>query len=174
MSQMQTLSIRLPDEDFQWLLSTSNLNGRTPSEKLRSLISRARQDESGMSDPEVCASWLRGLTQPLTSAVSAWERKQKKHSELVSATLEATPALMALQISWPLDEESDLARDTDILELEAELARQAFRLLTNLLRISVTTSPAVYDSDSIEHYLPSIVEIAEIISNRKEKEQKNG
>ena len=34
MAQMQTLSIRLPDEDFQWLLSARPETGKTPSEKL--------------------------------------------------------------------------------------------------------------------------------------------
>jgi len=60
------------------------------------------------------------------------------------------------------------------LEGQAALAQQCFRLLTRILRAAVTSAPEVYERESIERYLPGIVEIMEIIATRREKERKNG
>ncbi|MBL8250947.1 MAG: hypothetical protein JNK31_04695 [Candidatus Competibacter sp.] len=56
------------------------------------------------------------------------------------------------------------------LEVEAVLAQQCFRLFATLLRAGVTTQPATYDRTVLDRYLPDIIEIIEIIANRK-KEQ---
>jgi len=56
MAQMQTLSIRIPDEDFQWLSSLQEADAKTPSEKLRALLARIRKQEAGMTSPELCAA----------------------------------------------------------------------------------------------------------------------
>ncbi len=174
MAQMQTVSIRLPDEDFQWLLSSPYGVGKTPSEKLRGLVSRVRQQESGLADIDVCTEWMRSLVQPLISQVGAWERQQKQHSELMSAVLDAVPRIMALLVSARPETEEARPDAGDLREVEAVLAQQCFHLLTTLLRAAVTSTPAVYDRVSIERYLPDIIEIMEIIATRKEKELKNG
>ena len=187
MAQMQTVSIRLPDEDFQWLLSAQEGAGKTPSEKLRMLVARVRQQESGLSNPDVCAEWMRSLVQPMMNAVATWERQHKEHSELMSAVLDTVPRIMAIVLSGQRQQsglrergESGDSGDSgesmacDLHEIEAALAQQSFRLLTTLLRAAVTTNPAVYDKEAIDRYLPDILEITEIISTRKDKERKNG
>jgi len=181
MAQMQTVSIRLPDEDFQWLLSAQEGAGKTPSEKLRMLVARVRQQESGLSNPDVCAEWMRSLVQPMMNAVATWERQHKEHSELMSAVLDTVPRIMAIVLSGqrqpPGPRESGDGGERmacDLHEIEAALAQQSFRLLTSLLRAAVTTNPAVYDKEAIDRYLPDILEITEIISTRKDKERKNG
>jgi hypothetical protein len=172
MAQMQTVSIRLPDEDFQWLLSTQEAAGKTPSEKLRALVLRVRQQESGLADPDTCSEWLRSLIQPTASAVATWERKRKEHSDIMSAALEIVPRIMSLLISArPGGGEEG---DGGWRGIEADLAQQCFRLLATLLRAAVTSVPVVYDRESIERYLPGIVEITEIITSQREKERKNG
>ncbi|MFA9949022.1 hypothetical protein [Dentiradicibacter hellwigii] len=174
MAQMQTLSIRLPDEDFQWLLSARPETGKTPSEKLRALVAGSRQQDVERADPEMCAESMKGLVQALVNSVAVWERRSMRHSELVGAVLETVPQLMAiLASSMPVSETAE-AGETMAKELEAALAQQCFRLLTRILRAAVTSAPEVYERESIERYLPGIVEIMEIIATRREKERKNG
>ncbi|GHU33687.1 hypothetical protein AGMMS50256_26100 [Betaproteobacteria bacterium] len=172
MAQMQTVSIRLPDDDFQWLLSTQEAAGKTPSEKLRALVLRVRQQESGLTDPDVCSEWMRSLIQPMANTVTMWERRHKEHSDIMSAALETVPRIMSILVSAPSHDEED--GESDLREIEAALAQQCFRLLTTLLRAAITTVPAVYDKESIERYLPDIIEITDIIVTRREKERKNG
>lgn len=171
MAQMQTISIRVPDEDFQWLLSLQEGSAKTPSEKLRALLARARQQEAGMGDPELCAAWMRQLAQPFSDTVTTFERQQKSHSDLMGAVAEWIPQIMATLISTrPTGEDAqEKAR-----ELEAILAQQCFRLLTTLLRAAVTSTPATYDKDVLDRYLADVIEIATIISTRKEKELNHG
>lgn len=174
MAQMQTVSIRLPDEDFHWLLSTQEAAGKTPSEKLRGLVTRVRQQESGLNDPEVCAEWARGLVQPLSNAVAAWERRHKAHSDILSAVLDVVPKIMVILVSSRPGAEEGASEEESLREIEAALSQQCFRLFATLLRAAVTSVPAVYEKEAIERYLPEIVEITDIIVTRREKERKNG
>jgi hypothetical protein len=168
---MQTVSIRLPDEDFHWLLSTQEVAGKTPSEKLRALVTSIRARESGLADPDVCSEWLRGLVQPLSNAVAAWERGHREHSDILSAVLDVIPKIMVILVSSRSGAEEGAG---DLREIEAALSQQCFRLFATLLRAAVTSVPAVYEKEAIERYLPEIVEITDIIVTRREKERKNG
>ena len=164
MAQMQTISIRVPDEDFQWLLSLEDSTARTPSEKLRALLAKAHAQEAGITNPELCSSWMRALAQPFIDSVAAHERKQKDHSDLVSAVADWIPQIMAVLVSSRLPEKH--AAD-EAVEIEAILAQQCFRLLTTLLRATITSVPATYDKTVLDRYMTDILEIAAIISTRK-------
>lgn len=171
MAQMQTISIRIPDDDFEWLLSLEEAGAKTPSEKLRALLVRIRQQENGLTDPERCSTWLRSLTQPFADTVSSFERKQKKHSDLISAVAELTPQIMATLVSSRLAGEQ---ADEKAEEIEAILAQQCFRLLTMVLRTAITSTPSTYDKCVHDRYLPDIIELAHIISTTKGKEPNHG
>ncbi|MFY9260131.1 MAG: hypothetical protein WAO71_06415 [Gallionella sp.] len=171
MAQMQTISIRIPDDDFQWLLSVAEAKAKTPSEKLRYLLSRAREQEAGRVDYRRCATWMRELAQPFADGVGDVERQHKIHSDLVAAVCEHVPQIMSTLVSEHPAAESD---ESKMREVEAQLAQQCFRLLTAILRIGVTSSPATYDKQVLNPYLDDIIEIATIISTRKNKEVSNG
>jgi hypothetical protein len=139
---------------------------------LRALIAQIRELESVLADTDACSAWMRKLALPTANAVEAWERQHKEHSDLMSAILDVAPRIMAILVSARSFAEKDA--DGDLREIEAALAQQCFRLFTTLLRAMVTSVPAVYDKEAIERYLPDIMEIMEIITTRKEKEQNHG
>ena len=168
MAQMQTISIRIPDADFHWLLARQEPGASTPSEKLRALLAGVRQQESGLTDPDACAAWLRGLEQPFSDAVASLERKQDKHSDLIGTVAELLPQIMATLISSrPDDEQAARA-------IEATLARQCYRLFAALLRTAVTSTPSAYDKNAHTPYLTDIIELANIISTTQGKEPNHG
>lgn len=171
MAQMQTISIRIPDEDFQWLLALQEPGAKTPSERLRALLARARQQEAGMSDPELCSAWMRGLVQPLVDSVAALERRHARHSEVVSAIAERVPQIMATLASSRMP--GDGGPDAPV-GIEALLTRQCMQLFTTLLRTAVTSTPPTYDRNVLNAHLPDIIELAGIISTRLGKESSNG
>ena len=171
MAQMQTVSIRLPDDDFQWLASLPDGYGKTPSEKLRALLQHMRQQEAGLHDPERCSTWMRGLVQPLTDALSSIERRQKAHSDLLTSIVEHVPQIMAALIATRLTTDSgEKAR----VETESLVAQRCFRLFGAMLRGAVTSNPASFAPDVYERHLPDIIELAQIISSRHGKETKHG
>jgi hypothetical protein len=171
MAQMQTISVRISDEDFQWLLSLPEPGAKTPSEKLRALVAKAREQDGGMADYKRCAGWMRGLTQPFTEAIADVDHRYSMHSDLVTAISEGVPQIMATLIT---ERPEGTHANEKAVEAEAALARQCFRLLSGLLRSAITSTPATYDKQVLDDYLPDILEIAEIISTRKERETKNG
>ncbi len=164
MAQMQTLSIRLPEDDLQWLLAQQDLDAKTPSEKLRVLLGKIRQQEDGFHSPALCVSWMRSLTQPLVDSLMAQERQQKVHSDLIRVACENIPQIMATLASSRLPDE---AQDAAV-ELEALLAQQCFRLFSAVLRLAVTSRPATYDKNVLDRLLPDVIEIVTIIADRKE------
>ena len=171
MAQMQTLSIRLPDDDFHWLLNQQIPGTKTPSEKLRALLQKARQQEAGLNDPARCAAWMRELVQPFIDTQAGLEHQLNRHSDLLSAIANLAPQLMATLITAVPSENRDLALAT---EIESRLAQQAFRLFTTLLRGAVTSNPSTYAADVYDQHLPDIIELAQIIHSRKEKEANHG
>lgn len=171
MAQMQTISVRISDEDFQWLLSLPEAGAKTPSEKLRALVAKAREQDSGMTDYKRCAAWMRNLAQPFAEAVADVDYRYNMHSDMVAAVSETVPHIMATLIT---ERPEGAHANEKAIEAEAAIARQCFRLFAGLLRGSITSTPATYDKRVLDEYLPDILEIAEIISTRKERETKNG
>lgn len=171
MAQMQTVSIRLPDDDFQWLLSLQEGSAKTPSEKLRALLQRVRQQEAGLHDPERCSAWMRDLVQPLADALSGIERRQQRHSDVLTAVVDHVPQVMAALVSARLSAESS---EQEGAEVEALIAQRCFRLFGAILRGAVTSSPASFAPDTYTRHLPDIMELAQIISSRKGKETNHG
>ncbi len=171
MAQMQTLSIRVPDDDFQWLLSRQEAGAKTPSEKLRALLTKTRLQEAGMADYEACAEWMRSLAQPFADAISLLERNQKIHSDLIATVVERVPRMMATLIA---ERPTGARAREQAIETEAVLAQQCFRLLATVLRAGVTTTPATYDKELFDRFLPEIIEIVILLSNRHRKESNHG
>lgn len=168
MAQMQTLSIRIPDEDFQWLLMQSDGNVRTPSEKLRSLLQQAREQQQGLNDPERCAARMRQLVQPFIDEMGVVERERQVHSDLLAAVAEQLPGIMALLVAGRPAQEGAAGAT------EALVAQRCFRLFASLLKGAIVSNPAVYASGVYDRHLPDIIELAEIISSRKGKETNHG
>ena len=169
MARMQTLSIRLPDEDFNWLVSLPESGARTPSEKLRALLQQAREQQQGMLDPERCSAWMRQLVQPFMDEMGALERERQCHSDLLAAVVEHAPAIMALLVAGRPAQDGGQGAAS-----EALVAQRCFRLFAALLKGSITSHPATYGSGVYERHLPDIIELAQIISTRKGKETNHG
>jgi hypothetical protein len=171
MAQMQTLSIRIPDDDFHWLLSLDMDGAKTPSEKLRAILARNRQLDTGLTHPETCAAWLRELSRPLADAITARERQSNLRSDILAAAFEWVPRIMASLVAVS---PAIALEDTQAQEIEAMLAQQCFRLLATLLRVGITSTPATYDRHVLDKYIAEVSEIAAIISTIKGKESHHG
>ncbi|MCE1241335.1 MAG: hypothetical protein LWW83_15575 [Azonexaceae bacterium] len=169
MAQMQSLSIRIPDEDFQWLLAQPDNSARTPSEKLRALLQRVREQQAGQQDPELCTLWMRQLVQPFADETGQIERNRQQHSDLLAAVIEHVPAIMALLVAG-----RPAASGDEAANCEALIALRCFRFFGALLKGGITSTPSTYGEGIYDRYLPDILELAQIISTRKGKETNHG
>src|SRR5687768_12387951 len=83
-SQMQTMSVRVPSEDVEWLSSLEIAGAVTPSDKLRGLIAQMRRQHQGTMDYAACVAWLRDLLGPFVTALREVEHRHKLHSDAVN------------------------------------------------------------------------------------------
>ena len=166
-SQMQTLSVRVPSEDIQWLSSFEIAGAVTPSDKLRGLLSQARRQQQDTMDYTACVAWLRDLLSPFVVAIREVEHRYRLHSDAVNAVIEWIPQIAATLLS-----EKRFGEDApkQAAALEDILVQRCFQLTTTLLRLGVTPRAECYDPSAIERHLGRVIELAELIStDRKQR-----
>jgi hypothetical protein len=169
-TQMQTLSVRIPSEDLEWLAALEISGATTPSDKLRALIAQMRRQHQGTMDHATCVAWLRDLLGPFVVALREVENRHRMHSDAINAVIEWLPQIMATMLSERRFGKDAPAQAKDI---EAALVQRCFQLSTTLLRLGVTPAAECYDPEVIERHLPRIIELANLISaDRKLRKEK--
>lgn len=175
MAAMQTVSVRIPSEDLEWL-ATLNLQGATtPSDKVRALVSQIRRQQEGASDYAASLAWMRDLLTPFVTRIGANEHRQSNHSEIIRLLAEWTPQTMALLIA---DNGPGSQAQQRAIQLEDRLVARIIQLVTATLRLAVTQTADCYDPKVLEKHLPQVIELVGVIAaNRKTtstKEQDHG
>jgi len=169
-TQMQTLSVRIPSEDLEWLAALEIAGASTPSDKLRALIAQMRKQHQGTMDHATCVAWLRDLLGPFVVALREVENRNRMHSDAINAVIEWLPQIMATLLSERRFGKDAEARAKDI---EAALVQRCFQLCATLMRLGVTPAAECYDPEVIERHLPKTIELANIISaDRKSRKEK--
>jgi hypothetical protein len=168
-SQMQTLSVRVPAEDIEWLASLEVPGAVTPSDKLRALIAQMRRQHQGAMEYSACVAWLRDLLSPLVLALRDVENRTKLHSDAMNAVLEWVPQITATLLA---SREPVPHEPAAIVALEDAVIQRCFRLTTTLLKLGITPRAECYDPSAIEHHLGRVIELADLISN--DRKQRRG
>jgi hypothetical protein len=170
---MQTLSVRISSEDFEWLSALEIAGTSTPSDKLRALIAQMRKQHQGTMDHATCVAWLRELLSPFVVALREVENRHRMHSDAINAVIEWLPQIMATLLSERRFGKDAPGRAADI---ESALVQRCFQLFSTLMRLGVTPVAECYDSQAIEKHLPKIIELANLISTDRSsrKEKQNG
>jgi hypothetical protein len=164
--KMQTISVRVPDEDLEWLLALDIAGARNPSDRIRSLIAANRRQREGMGDYVACVAMLRDFLRPFLDVVSTAERQHAVHSEVVAAIAEGMPEIMAEMIAFrpvPFDDQAPAA----LARIEADLTARTLRLFVRLLRLSVTPSVPAYQPAVLDAGLTEVLAVAELIQSRR-------
>jgi hypothetical protein len=164
---MQTVSVRIPEEDIEWLMGLDIAGARNPSDRIRSLIAATRRQREDTSDYVACVALLRDFLRPLQDVVSGAERKEKLHSEVVATILASLPDIMAEAIAFP-PVPADGPAGAALTRIEADLAARTMRLLVRLLRLSITPAVPAYDPTVLDSSLAEITSIADLIRDRRQ------
>src|SRR6185369_13460805 len=163
---MQTVSVRIPEEDIEWLMGLDIAGARNPSDRIRSLIGATRRQRAGTSDYVACVAMLRDFLRPLQDALSTAERREKRHSEVVATILAGLPEIMAEAIAFP-PVPADGSAVATLTHIEADLAARTMRLLVQLLRLSITPTVPAYDPAVLDSSLAEIASVADLIRDRR-------
>ncbi|MGO4325491.1 hypothetical protein AB4Z48_06680 [Cupriavidus sp. 2TAF22] len=161
---MQTVSVRIPEEDLAWLGNLRLPGTSSPSDKIRALLADARRRAEGSSDYIGCLSLLRDQVRPLLDAAQALELDHQLHSEIVPTLAMQLPELMASLIAGvPAGDQAP----AQARELEARLTARAMRMLLGMLRLAVTQRTPAYDPAVLDAYIPEVLELATLIRSAR-------
>lgn len=163
MSSSIPLSVRIPQDDFEWLTALDLKGATTPSDKLRAVIQRYRREHEGAQSYELALDWLRDLVQPFARDIAAYEHRNGERSEIVAAMIEWVPQLMALLASERLDGGDAPARARRVEDM---LLQRSTALLSALLRLGVTPletacDGTAYDGSALDRQLPRLAGLIE-------------
>jgi hypothetical protein len=166
MTAMQTMSVRIPTEDLEWLALFDVPGATTLSDKLRAFVVQMRRQQEGTLDHSASLLWMRELVAPFVASKDSFEHKANKHSDLLRLLCDWLPQAMAVLVA-----EGHLSRESPrkASEVEEKLAARVFQLITSILRMGVTQTADCYDPRVLEKHLPQVIELAGVIAANRNK-----
>lgn len=157
------ISARISSEDAAFLSKLVVNGARTPSDKLRAIISEARKRSLSRQDYSGCYKMIQDLAAPMNETIRKHELKNNIHSELVTRFIEWLPDLVAYAMSSvPKDETPDAA--TALVEYEQGLADRIFRFFESATQMGVTGKSPCYNHEIIRTKLGPILNLTTIIN----------
>lgn len=158
---MQTVSVRIPEDDLDWLSKSPILGSGSPSEKIRSLIAEARKNADGANDFLGSLALIQGYLHGFDEVIKSLEHTEQVHSEVIESLSTKLPEVMAIMISGFPKEENILAQAK---EVEALVVAKMMQILFALLRLTVTKQSATsYNPELLNDYLPELMELVDLI-----------
>lgn len=157
------MSVRLAQEDADFIAAVDVAGAKTPSEKLRAIIRQARTRYEGTDTFTGCLDFARDLLAPARHRIAAAEHDHQVHSELVAVVAEALPAMVATLMTGPDVDADGTTEAGELANVEQALADRVFALAEALLRLGVTRQCRCYDKDVIRRRIDPILELAQVI-----------
>lgn len=165
------ISVRISQEDADFIADLQIDGANTPSEKIRELLKQARLAHIQSRDYATALSnseqFLQGAKYHLLHA----EKLFGVHSHILARLFELLPDLTAT-LAVDLPEKIELS---DLKKYEREVMWRIVRLTDSILQLAITGKGAAYD-DNVLNQLANTLELAQIIrekNSQREKEDNN-
>jgi hypothetical protein len=164
-SKQVTISARISHEDAEFL-SQLEINGaKTPSDRLRAIISEHRRRSGMKLDYPGSLQMISEMILPKNQEIRKKELEHQVHSEVITRLAEWLPDAMAFFISAV--PQTNTKDDQQILnDLELGLVERLFRLIESFLQLAVSSRCPCYQPDVIKERLTPVLDLCDIISSR--------
>jgi len=154
------LSVRVPEEDAAFIASLQIVGAATPSDKLRTIITEARERSEGLETYEGTRKSLGELLGPAILRLRKIERDASQHSEAIFHAAEWAQELLAFVVS-SIPKDNGEPKEL-LLELEEGALERMFSLFDAILRMGITKRSKCYDPEAIWKRMDAIIEIADL------------
>lgn len=158
-----TISARISQEDAQFLSQYKVEGAVTPSDKLRAILTEAREQHHRRKDFRGSINLFNDILAPVDAQIRELEMQHHIHSELITRILEWLPDVMAFIVS----SESGLDKTSEKQQLEhieEGIADRIFRLIESVMQMGVTQRCACYNTNAILSRLEPVLDLAHVIS----------
>ena len=150
------ISVRISQEDADFIAELKIEGANTPSEKIRELLTQARLAHSQTHDYGTALVAQEQFFQVARRDVLHAEKEWGIHSHIVARLFE--------QLAADLPENAQAA---DLKRYECELMRRIVRLTDSILQLAVTGKGAAYD-DTVLQQLENTLKLAKIVQQAGE------
>ena len=157
------VSVRITQEDADFIAELKIEGANTPSEKIRELLKQARLAHTQTRDYESALTAQEQFLQAARRSVLHAEKQAGVHSHIVARLFEQLPDLAAT-LAADLPEE---AAQPDLQKYERELMWRIVRLTDSILQLAVTGKGAAYD-DTVLQQLENTLKLADIVRRASE------
>lgn len=162
------MSVRLSEDDAEFLNELEVAGATTPSEKLRNLIAAARERREQANSYEGALGLVRELLEPVAQTLRARELATRQRSEMIADTLYWLPDVVAFLIAGPGAKPGKVDAK-ELLEFEAGVAHRIFRFTDAMLRLAVTSKAPCYDPDVVTTHMGGTLELAKLVLEQSRK-----
>lgn len=157
------VSVRISQEDADFIASLNLEGTHTPSEKIRELLKQARLAHTQAQDYESALGAMEKFLHNAKRDIARAEKNLGVHSHILARLFELLPDLAAtLAQNLPDDTNLDSLKNH-----EREMMWRAVRLTDSILQLAVTGKGAAYD-DSVLQELENTLKLAEIVKAARE------
>ena len=157
------ISVRISQEDADFIAELKIEGANTPSEKIRELLTQARLAHSQTHDYSTALAAQEQFFQVARRDVLHAEKEWGIHSHIVARLFEQLPDFAAT-LAADLPENAQAA---DLKRYECELMRRIVRLTDSILQLAVTGKGAAYD-DTVLQQLEKTLKLAKIVQQAGE------
>lgn len=152
------LSVRIDQEDADFIAQLHIEGANTPSEKIRELLKQARLAHTQAQDYAHALDQMERFVQNAKRTVLHAEKEHGIHSNILARLFEQVPDLAAtLAVDLPKN-----ANETELREYEREMMWRVVRLTDAILQLAVVGKGAAYD-DKILFELENTLKLAAIV-----------
>ena len=158
------ISVRISQEDADFIANLQVEGANTPSEKIRELLKQARQSYTQPQDYGTALAQAEQFLQNAKRDVLHAEKELGVHAHILARLFELLPDLTATLVA-DVPTESELEA---LKKYEREVMWRIVRLTDSILQLAVTAKGAAFD-DSVLAQLENTLNLAHIIRQRDEK-----
>lgn len=162
------LSVRISEDDQEFLAGLALAGATTPSDKIRALIRQARTLEGAPRNYAASLALLESLLQDTERRRRQFEADGSERSALLAAVMEWLPDFGALLVAGPAVTRGR-SDASSMQEFEAAVANRIMRLLDTVLRLGVTGRAPCYDPALIDRQLEPAIELVQAIARRNDQ-----
>lgn len=163
-AKTRSISGRISERDFEFLIGF-HLDGKvTVSEKLRYVASFFRRYHESFSDYSEALTETHRLLEPSRLAMKSFEHDQGIRSQLLEQVFQTIPGIMA-ELSTSREKlvaTSGANQRKAAMKLEENVLQNVLQLLESVLRLALTSKSPCYNPSLLQGRLDTITELVEL------------
>ena len=163
------MSVRVSEDDAQFIAALDIPGASSPSDRLRAIIRQARENHQRKHDYESTAEKIRALIEPGLSQVRSAEQELDMHSQLFTHVCDWLPDAVGLLVDLTQKDAEEGLDTPQLIKLEKQMTDRVFRLIEQIFRLGITEHSPCYDPDIIANRIQPSLDLAKVILDSRSR-----